>query len=279
MLKKIILITLVFSLTFTIFAQNNNDLPAKQKSAKKAMLLSSLFPGAGQYYADKSNLATYIFPLLEIGLWTGYIVYHQKGLDKESDYQDYADTYYKREYQERVQSDITQDPNASITFYSNHFRLDEENTQHFYEDIGKYSKYVFGWVDWYEVYATSDGATFCSPNWIWDEETGIMEGVGDPNNPTSEYYVGDEDIFQQNHGLHSRKLVHYVEMRKDAEDLYDIGRYFSYGILANHFASALHAHHIAVRHNTELAQNVRLQVAPVLVNNHLSPAIMFSTRF
>ncbi len=281
--RKIIITLLIISLTAIVFADSKTELQTRQISVKKAMLLSSLFPGAGQYYADKSSFTTYIFPILEIGLWAGYLVYYNKGIDQERDYEKYADNHYSRAFQHQVENDLIGHSNDVVGFYDNHFRLDDTNTQHFYEDIGKYSKYIFGWLDWYDVYAT-DGSEFASPNWIWgpnpgNENSEIAIGVSEPNNPNSAYYVGDEAIFQQDNGFYSRYLADYIEMRKEAEDLYEIGRFFSYGIMLNHVLSALDANRLARKHNAFLTTNIKFQLAPVLVNNTLSAALMFSKRF
>lgn len=288
---RFILIILILSFVTIIFAQTSSEIQAKQISARKAMLLSSIFPGAGQFYADKSSFTTYLFPILEIGFWTGYLVYYNKGLDKENEYEDFADEHYDRQYQYEVQHALQNNPNANTIIYANHFRLDgievdengdlleiwDNNTQHFYEDIGKYNKYFFGWIDWFEVYATN-GTDFVEPLWIWDEND-IAIGVSEPNNPNSAYYLGDEAVFQKDNGLYSRYINDYIEMRKEAENYYDIGRYFSYGILLNHIASALDAHRLAGRKKTEMAHNFNLKVAPVIVNNQVSPAILLSAKF
>ncbi|OPX29606.1 MAG: hypothetical protein B1H06_01260 [Candidatus Cloacimonas sp. 4484_143] len=71
-------------------------------------------------------------------------------------------------------------------------------------------------------------------------------------------------------------------MRKDAEKLYDSGRYFSFGIVANHIASALHAVSITRKYNRAYittTSNVEFKLAPIMVNNNLSPALFVQTRF
>ena len=52
------------------------------------------------------------------------------------------------------------------SFYDEHFRLDDTNTQHFYEDIGKYPRYVFGWTDWFQIYSKNNNGEIVSPDWI-----------------------------------------------------------------------------------------------------------------
>jgi hypothetical protein len=290
MSKKIFLITLILSIIVVIFAQDNNTVKYDQKSVKKAMLLSSLFPGAGQFYADKSSITTYIFPIIEIGLWTGYIYYHNKGMETEEDYEDFADEHYNRAYQNFAQNTIINDPDHFDNgFYNNHFRLDETNTQHFYEDIGKYPKYMYGWTDWFDIYATNgqgieDPDNWVTPNWYWVADSVGVEkvyGLIEPNNPNSTYYVGNEYLYDAKNGLYSDYKNTYIEMRRDAENYYDKGRNFSFGILANHVLAALDAIRLAKKHNRQFEQQNSLQfkISPIYINDQPSLALYFSKRF
>ena len=288
MQKKIILSALLLSVLFSLTAQEIRndiiDVKYSKKSARRAMILSSLFPGAGQYYVDKSNLATYIFPVIEIGLWAGYLYYNSEGKNAESDYEDFADLHYNRDYQNSAQLDLIEDPENNSSFYDDHFRLDGTNTQHFYEDIGKYNKYVYGWEDWYDIYATAGNGSFTSPNWIWNETASgayLMEGLNSPNNPDSEYYVGNESAYDSENGLYSVYRQEYIVMRKDAETIYDNGRYFSFAIVANHIASALHAVRITRKYNRAYisTSSIEFKLVPMVVNNNLSPALLVHTRF
>ncbi|RLC54168.1 MAG: hypothetical protein DRH79_01405 [Candidatus Cloacimonadota bacterium] len=291
--KKIILLTLLFCIIFSLAAQEIKndiiDVKYSKKSARKAMILSSLFPGAGQFYADKSNLATYIFPIIEIGLWAGYIYYNNEGKNAESDYEDYADLHYRREYQHAAEDDIKMLSNTIHNdngFYDEHFLLDDSDTQHFYEDIGKYDKYVYGWLDWFDIYAAAnpDPDIDWTFEWIWDDDDidgdRVMGSI--PLNEESAHYVGNEEVYNSTNGRYSSYRQEYIEMRKDAEKLYDSGRYFSFGIVANHIASALHAVSITRKYNRAYittTSNVEFKLAPIMVNNNLSPALFVQTRF
>lgn len=286
MKKNIILISLLCCLLFPLSAQEiRNDIIEirhSRKSARKAMFLSSLFPGAGQYYADKSNLTAYIFPVIEIGLWTGYLYFKNEGKKAESDYEKYADQYYFRNYQYAAENDLINDPMNNSNFYTDHFRLDDANTQHYYEDIGKYNKYVYGWLDWFDIYAKGEDG-FSSPDWIWNEtpEGNRMIGVN-PMNTDSSYYLGNQAVYDAALGRYSSYRQVYIGMRRDAEKLYDKSRYFSFGILANHMISALHSVSVVRKFNRtsiSTSSNMRLQLAPVLVNDRISPALFVQTRF
>lgn len=61
----------------------------KKISMKKAMVLSMLFPGAGQYYAD-SKFKGQVFMGVETAIWAGFIAYRVYGGWKKDDYKDLA---------------------------------------------------------------------------------------------------------------------------------------------------------------------------------------------
>lgn len=61
-----------------------------KKDARLAMLYSMLLPGAGQFYADRTAITTYIFPVIELCTIAGIIVYTNKGNEKTDKYEKYA---------------------------------------------------------------------------------------------------------------------------------------------------------------------------------------------
>ena len=320
MFHKIILILTIICLCVPLIAQDSNDddifdVKFEQKSAKKAMLLSTLFPGAGQFYANPKSITTYLFPILEIGLWTGYFYYQNEGKKIEDDYEEYANkeiigTYaedvnfiytdhngnqiqidieagdpiyrYDRRRQFFVQEDLIE--NSANSFYDNHFRLDETNTQHFYEDIGKYNKYIFGWADWFDVYATNNDGEWSAPSddsgpegtyWIWDSN----KWVGNvQQNDNSEYYNSTYDTYG---GVYSDMRDIYIGMRQDAEDNYEKADLMTFGIVINHIGSAFDALRVVRKKNMDyLSQhNIDVNVTPMFVENHLVPGLFIQKRF
>jgi len=284
-MKKFLIITLILLISSISIAQElENDIIKvnyEQKSLKKAMLLSSLFPGAGQFYANPRSITTYIFPILEIGLIAGYIVNYNDGLDAEAGYEDFADGHYNRDHQHYAEDDLINDPNNNSSFYDDHFRLDDENTQHFYEDIGKYQKYIFGWDDWFDIYATNEAGNTVSPDWLWEETTsGKNLWIGNNvTNPESEFLDSNYD---DPYTIYSGFRAEYIQMRKDTEKMYDKAELFSFGIVANHIIAALDAVRLTRIHNREYLSNtskLEVKFAPVFVNNTFSPAIMVTKRF
>ncbi len=64
----------------------------KSISMKKALLLSILLPGAGQYYAD-ATFKGQVFMGVEAAIWSVFIGYRVYGGWKKDDYRDYAAAY------------------------------------------------------------------------------------------------------------------------------------------------------------------------------------------
>ncbi|MFO7660629.1 MAG: hypothetical protein R6V77_06930 [Candidatus Cloacimonadaceae bacterium] len=232
----------------------------EKKNAKLAMLMSSLVPGSGQFYANKSAITAYIFPIIEIAAIAGMIYYDNKGDKKVNDYKKYVTedvtiefdgyTYtgprYYRPFQEAVQDTLISIHTLDIydgVGYDKFFSLDPTDTQHFFEDIGKYNKYIFGWVDWYFKYAE-----------IPSEYTGVPDPhplfVFDITNPADPRFNSPENKWQYNLPLvgeptqdlpYSALRKVYIQMRNDAEDEYRASHNITFGLVFNHIASALDA--------------------------------------
>ncbi|MDZ4183024.1 MAG: DUF5683 domain-containing protein, partial [Candidatus Cloacimonadaceae bacterium] len=173
----------------------------EKKDARRAMIYSAILPGAGQFYTDPSAIMTWVFPVIEIAMIGGIFYFSSQGnsmtkdfekyangeiINKEFNYTingvDYSFTYtgprYNRIYQNQTQN-ILKNVNAYDIYDDGFFRLDPTDTQHFYEDIGKYNKYVFGWADWYHNFATdptADNAFVLGEQsfvdaWVWTGST------------------------------------------------------------------------------------------------------------
>jgi len=118
-MKRFLLIILALTMLISLSAQKNIDdllfgeeqteeVPAKdeklstsanddfirinfqKKDARRAMLYSALLPGLGQFYADKSALSTWVFPIVEAGLIGGIIYFNISGDKKTEDFEYYA---------------------------------------------------------------------------------------------------------------------------------------------------------------------------------------------
>jgi len=238
----------------------------ERKSATTAIILSSIFPGSGHFYVNKRSLGTYIFPILEVALWAGFFYYDNKGDQVERDYHVFADKHYDRERQYTAQNDLINHSSSSPIYNDLHFRLDEENTQHFYEDIGKYNKYIFGWEDWYDIYFT-DGV-----QWVFDND-GIWLG----NIPSTE----DPDSYPGYDEPYSEQRQKYIGMRRDAQHYYDNRDLITFGLAFNRIISALDVIRVTTVYNRELrySSNFNFQLRPALVNNKFTPTMNMTLKF
>jgi hypothetical protein len=75
-----------------VFPDMTPSTPGKQVSLTKAMILSLVLPGAGQYYAD-ARFRGELFMGVEAAIWAGFLAYRVYGGWKKDDYQSYAAAY------------------------------------------------------------------------------------------------------------------------------------------------------------------------------------------
>ncbi len=132
----------------------------KGKSTKRGFLYSLILPGAGEFYAG-SKIKAALFFGLEAAFWTGYFTNHKKGKDKEDQYIDFANVHWNEAaYKESllVRYDVNIDTIKSGTRIGNPIdptdsidiieTLPSSKTQQYYEMIGKYDQFRFGWDDY-----------------------------------------------------------------------------------------------------------------------------------
>jgi hypothetical protein len=129
----------------------------KTKSPSKAFILSLLLPGAGEFYAG-SKIKAGVFLGLEALFWTGYLSYHGKATDKEDEYLRFADlNWSEKAYKESMLTiygvDIDTIPTGLklVSDYDSVViveHLPDSKTQQYYEMIGKYNQFRYGWDDY-----------------------------------------------------------------------------------------------------------------------------------
>lgn len=272
----------------------------QRKSPQLAMLLSSIFPGAGQFYADKSLIRTYIYPVIELGLIGGILYFDKRGNDKTKDYEYYANgetitqnfgdfvyqgPRYKREFQNSVQG-VLMGLNANDIYDGTFFRLDTNDSQHFYEDIGKYDKYVFGWADWYYVYAANAEGTF-----VLDQEDYFnafkMSSTDQSATWLGNYSVADMDANNYTNPMSSNDVnssplrKEYISMRRSAEKEFQTSHTLGFGIMLNHIVSAVDAI-VITNHVNRMAisqTRVKMNYYTRIYNDHLTPSLGLSLNF
>jgi len=349
-MKRFILLAVALLLTMPMFAQSDIDdlifgpekqeqTPAKdpkatqssdddfikvnfkKKDARLAMLYSALLPGAGQFYADKSSLSTWVFPIVEVGIIGAIIYFNMSGDKKTDEFEkyatgetitqtfnytvngvDYSYTYQGPRYQ-RAYQNLTQ--NVLMSFFpsdiydTNFFRLDPTNTQHFYEDIGKYNKYIFGWADWFYNFATDPmtgnfvldnpeyfAASFPGLNlnnvWIWADTQYDYSRRWTANVQIDDFLNGNAgNHIAPGTALASPMRQEYIQMRNDANSQYSVARIMTLGLAFNHLISAIDAVMLTKKVNkTYITQNdLQLKYFTAFRDGRISPSLGFSWSF
>ncbi len=155
-------------------AQANKDVPDfggdvygyEPKSSRRAFLQSLVVPGWGQWYYG-SRWKPFVFLGLEAAGWYFWSDFRSTGSDLEDQYQAFADGLDPQSGDVRWAFDryidgleavygIDDDRQAWInpetddsTFFSHHISEDDaaEKNDTYYENIGKYDQFAFGWHD------------------------------------------------------------------------------------------------------------------------------------
>jgi hypothetical protein len=132
-----------------------------ERSVGKALLFSAVIPGTGQFY-NKSFLKGLAFAGIEIGAWAVNAIYTQRGNEQEDQFERYADAHWsEEEYWDSIFAMCQRDPQSAAyncrrddlkslrRWERDHFShfLPEEKNQTYYENIGKYDQFNFGWDD------------------------------------------------------------------------------------------------------------------------------------
>lgn len=149
----------------------------KNKSTKRGFLYSLVLPGAGEFYAG-SKIKAVLFFGLEAGFWTGYFTYHKKGKNKETEFINFANAHWDvQAYSDSLAFiyNVPIDPITGIVVdtpavywhsetdsivisHSIHPVAGEplEKDQQYYEEIGKYDQFRFGWDDFVGEFITTN---------------------------------------------------------------------------------------------------------------------------
>ena len=138
--------------TFQLSADN----PAPpERSPRLAFLMSLVVPGLGQLYAGGATKWAAGFLAVESFTWISHARWRSKGNDLKADFRRYADQHWDElRYREWQVYNLGQgspfhetetlpckdtDPDAAS--------CEKVDTQQYYEMIGKYPQFVFGWDD------------------------------------------------------------------------------------------------------------------------------------
>jgi hypothetical protein len=138
--------------TSTRFLQESAD--SGPKSSKVAFLMSLVVPGLGEFYTGATKRAI-AFVAVEALTWINYTRWRSKGNDLKAKFRAFADQHWNesryrdwqvynaahgRPYNETETLPCKHtDPNAA--------NCPKVDTQQYYEMIGKYDQFVYGWSD------------------------------------------------------------------------------------------------------------------------------------
>lgn len=138
--------------------------------AAVAIISSAILPGTGELilYTSSKNIGTLvrapIFVTLDVLFWYGYHHNHSKGKDIKQEYMDFADEHWS-ENRFLVQHPCCEDVGGCPYWqYYNYlgavgwcsaetqdfflYTPKEADEEEYYENIGKYNAFVYGWDDW-----------------------------------------------------------------------------------------------------------------------------------
>jgi len=144
----------------------------------RPMAYSLLIPGLGEYSMGFKTRA-YAHWAIEAGGWYGVVHNRDLGFEKRHAYEDYANAHWSEirwrsswdaDWSEHCvdcddpesawdelcdsavafdQSHLSEDEQGNVVHYLNsHFAPFSENAQHYYENMGKYDWYRWGWDDY-----------------------------------------------------------------------------------------------------------------------------------
>ncbi len=225
------------------------------KSPLMGGMLSLLVPGAGEYYSER-YVKSGIFFALEVAVVTTAIIYNNKGNKKTDEFQNYADQHWSAvDYVQWIiknganygtpPPNFTIDPNTSLHPWERvnfaeinsweaaphslgfTHQLPPYGDQQYYELIGKYSQFKYGW----DTYVGKDGTRY-----------------GDDGYDVN--YIPQE-------------VKNYAANRGKANDYYYTAEIATALIVANHVLSALDGIWSTANYNKEITSEMGLRLQDV----------------
>lgn len=210
----------------------------------KALLLSAIVPGAGEYYSGH-KLRAAAFLAVEIAAWVGVISYYNQGMDKDKEFKEFADDHFFEQVYRDKEFELAKHnlpdsgaftgtepewrelewdakihylPDRGFTHELPDARdraASRSHDQQYYEMIGKYiHQFGFAWDDVFQIIGGS----------------GIDFRGDDPGTPEYDDQFGT-----------AKRSKDYMEMRYQSNQLLDKSSLAIQLVMLNHVASALHA--------------------------------------
>lgn len=201
------------------------------RSPAKAMVLSALVPGLGQYY-NGSPIKAAFFLGTEVVAWSFYFNWHGDGERLTDDFEAYNRRYWSRNRYEQQYLNWTygetDDENIGASEISHH--LPDTETQQYFEMTGKYDQFAWGWED-----------------------------ARLPNGNTLDQYSAANPpppITTGNSVPYSALRFTYENMRNEANNAFDKAKNMVYVSLTNRVVSSFEALFAAKKHNRQAMASV-----------------------
>ncbi len=233
-----------------------------RKSPIAAFLLSALVPGAGQFYNEGLGLKAVAFLGADIGAWVAHFSFKSDGDDMTDEFQQFRKDHWSEErYRNFEEWSYDADSLAAGLYREfSHTLPGDPEDQQYYEQVGKYDQYAWGWDD----AVLFDGRTYAD----------FGPGSGMPR------------IANGNNVPSSANRTTYEIMRDDANTSYDWADRMLFAATLNRAISAVEAFLSARAHNRAVdggsSAFSSIRVKPSLKSKHQfgdTPYVTVSWRF
>lgn len=138
------------------------DASDEAKSPGKAFLLSLLLPGLGELYAGARYRAAG-FMTAEAVTWVAYAHWRSKGTDLRDEFRAYADRNWSLARYRDWQAFNAALPQSQQYIETETLPEIQADEQQYYELIGKYDQFIFGWSDVADEPLGSNNHSIISP--------------------------------------------------------------------------------------------------------------------
>ena len=140
-------LTAVALFTITLFAvPASGQSEAPEKSPRKAFIRSLLIPGWGEYYSGAKYRAVGFFGV-EALTWIAWSRWRSKGNDLEAEFRRFADQNWDESRYRQWQAYNASLPPSARYIETETLPTKQEDIQQYYELVGKYAQFIYGWSD------------------------------------------------------------------------------------------------------------------------------------
>jgi len=117
-----------------------------EKSPKKAFFMSLLVPGWGEYYSGAKYRAAG-FLGAEALTWLAWASWRSKGADLREEFRVFADQNWDEYRYRQWQAYNAAQPSKNQYIETETLPTKQEDIQQYYELVGKYAQFIYGWSD------------------------------------------------------------------------------------------------------------------------------------